>query len=132
MGNWEKSEYGRNLKTTYSKNENIYLLAPIYEPHTINFLRSNASLYVHGHSAGGTNPSLVEAMCLGLPIVAFDCVYNRETTEGKAMYWKTSDELSQILVSKNDFNSIGKAMKEIADRRYRWAIVAEQYNSLYI
>jgi putative lipase involved disintegration of autophagic bodies len=48
---------------------------------------------VHGHSAGGTNPSLVEAMNFGLPILAFDCVYNRATTEDKCKYWKTAEDI---------------------------------------
>ena len=76
VGNWQKSEYGKTIKEKYSKYPNIHLLEPIYEPHEINWIRSNAALYVHGHSAGGTNPSLVEAMNFGLPILAFDCVYN--------------------------------------------------------
>ena len=80
VGNWEKSEYGRSLKEKFSVCKNILLLDPIYEPHTVNWLRSNARVYIHGHSAGGTNPSLVEAMNLSLPILAFDCVYNRATT----------------------------------------------------
>ena len=85
VGNWERSEYGQFLKEKYSAFSNLHLLDPVYESHTVNWLRSNASLYVHGHSAGGTNPSLVEAMNLGLPILAFDCVYNRATTEDKAL-----------------------------------------------
>ena len=74
VGNWEKSEYGRSLKEKFSVCKNIHLLAPIYEPHIVNWLRSNAHVYIHGHSAGGTNPSLVEAMNLSIPILAFDCV----------------------------------------------------------
>lgn len=95
VGNWEKSDYGKSLKEKYSAFQNIHLLDPVYEPHTINWLRSNAALYIHGHSAGGTNPSLVEAMNLGLPILAFDCVYNRATTEEKCLYWKNAEELER-------------------------------------
>lgn len=132
VGNWEKSEYGRNLKAAYSKCENLHLLAPIYEPHTINWLRSNAALYIHGHSAGGTNPSLVEAMNLGLPILAFDCVYNRETTEEKALYWKNSADIVSLIENESkSFGKIGLAMKETGERLYSWKKVAEQYNALY-
>ncbi len=93
VGNWQKSEYGKEIKEKYSKYPNIHLLEPIYEPHEINWIRSKATLYVHGHSAGGTNPSLVEAMNFGLPILAFDCVYNRATTEDKCKYWKTAEDI---------------------------------------
>ena len=135
VGNWEKSDYGKSLKEKYSSVAGIHLLNPIYEPHTINWLRSNASLYIHGHSAGGTNPSLVEAMNLRLPIFAFDCVYNRATTEENALYWKTSDDISALLKNKvlqgNGLDKIGAKMKEIAERRYLWKRIAWQYNGLY-
>ena len=130
VGNWKKSEYGRALKEKYCAFQNIHILDPIYEPHTINFLRGNASLYVHGHSAGGTNPSLVEAMCLGLPIVAFDCVYNRATTEESALYWKSCDDIKSAVLEK-DFSKQGEAMKEIGFRLYSWKKIALLYNSLY-
>ncbi|WP_287047730.1 DUF1972 domain-containing protein [Treponema sp.] len=132
VGNWERSDYGKCLKEKYSGFSNIHLLDPVYEPHTVNWLRSNAELYVHGHSAGGTNPSLVEAMNLGLPILAFDCVYNRATTEDKALYWKTSDDIVRIIIEESSsFEEVSRAMKEVGKRLYSWKTIAELYNSLY-
>ena len=55
VGNRERSDYGKCLKEKYSVFSNIHLLDPIYEPHTVNWLRSNAELYVHGHSAARRN-----------------------------------------------------------------------------
>lgn len=137
VGNWQKSEYGKTLKEKYSVLPNIHLLEPIYEPHTINWIRSNSTIYVHGHSAGGTNPSLVEAMNFGLPILAFDCVYNRATTEEKALYWKTCSEIRLQVEklysedSKNLCSKIAENMKEAGERLYSWEKIAEQYNKLY-
>ncbi|WP_296012468.1 DUF1972 domain-containing protein [uncultured Treponema sp.] len=139
VGNWEKSEYGRNLKEKFSACKNIHLLAPIYEPHTVNWLRSNANVYIHGHSAGGTNPSLVEAMNLSLPILAFDCVYNRATTEEKCLYWKTYDDLQNLmkklchseLDSESLCEKIAREMGEAGKRLYSWEKIAWQYNELY-
>ena len=142
VGNWEKSDYGRGLKNQYGAYKNIHLLDPVYEPHTINWIRSNATLYVHGHSAGGTNPSLVEAMNLGLPVLAFDCVYNRATTEEKAVYWKKSEDIVkqiEALFSEEDkelsesrrLSEIAKSMKEAGERLYAWERIASQYNGLY-
>jgi glycosyltransferase involved in cell wall biosynthesis len=132
VGNWQQSEYGRALKIEYSVYKNLHLLEPIYEPHKLNWLRSNAFIYIHGHSAGGTNPSLVEAMNLGLPVLAYDCVYNRATTEGKCLYWKNSVELENIIRSKlESFTEIAAAMQEVGKRLYCWRHIAEQYNALY-
>lgn len=130
VGNWQKSDYGKEIKNKYSKFENIHLLEPIYEPHEINWIRSNAALYVHGHSAGGTNPSLVEAMNFGLPILTFDCVYNRATTEEKCLYWKNADEIVGLNNASAKFNTIAEAMKETGIKLYSWAAIAQNYNSL--
>jgi len=132
VGNWKNGEYGSELKEKYSQYKNIHLLDPIYESHTINWIRSNANIYVHGHSAGGTNPSLVEAMNFGLPILAFDCVYNRETTENACLYWDNSNDIINIMKNENsDFDSIAKKMKEIGLKEYAWKNIAGKYNSLY-
>ncbi|MEH6587348.1 MAG: DUF1972 domain-containing protein [Halioglobus sp.] len=131
-GNWGSSEYGRTLRAAYSSVEGIHLLDPIYDQCDLDQLRSNCWLYLHGHSAGGTNPSLVEAMSLGLPVYAFDIDYNRETTENSARYFSSSGELAEMLKDLNEstLSDIGGQMAEIAARRYRWEIVAAQYAAL--
>lgn len=132
VGNWKNGEYGSQLKEKYSKFENIHLLDPIYESHEINWIRSNASLYIHGHSAGGTNPSLVEAMNLGLPILAYDCVYNRATTQEQCLYWNGSDDIINFINNNySSFEKIAKKMKDISSMEYSWKIIAEKYNNLW-
>lgn len=132
VGNWKNSEYGTNLKEQFSKFENIHLLDPIYESHEINWIRSNASLYVHGHSAGGTNPSLVEAMNFGLPILAFDCVYNRATTQDECLYWSTEEDIIDLVNnSESKFDAIAIKMKELGAKEYAWENIAKQYNELW-
>ena len=128
IGNWERSEYGRALKEKYSQFPNINMHSPEYNLDTLYILRSNASVYIHGHSAGGTNPSLVEAMFFGKPIFAFDVVYNRATTEDKAYYFKNSEELEELL---KQSNMDGTIMKRIAEERYTWKKIASQYEALY-
>ena len=134
VGNWGASEYGRTLRAAYSSLEGIHLLDPIYDQCDLDQLRSNCQLYLHGHSAGGTNPSLVEAMSLGLPVYACDIGYNRETTENSAAYFSNSVELAEMLASFDESNLIdmGKRMARIAARRYRWDLVAGQYAELLV
>jgi len=135
IGNWDFSEYGRNLRKQYCQTNNLKLLDPIYDQITLDELRSNCGIYIHGHSVGGTNPSLVEAMNLGICIVSYDVDYNRETTENKAIYFKNSNELIKIL-EKFENNLINvdqykKDMKEIATRRYLWSIITEKYANVF-
>lgn len=131
VGNWDASRYGRALKESYTSSPRMRLLDPVYDLRRVNWLRCHASLYIHGHSAGGTNPSLVEAMCLGLPVLAFDCVYNRATTENRCLYWKNAAELSALLSEQESlFPQIARDMHETGMRLYRWEHIAEQYNAL--
>ncbi len=97
VGNWNNSEYGRSIRTRYAACDHLYLLDPIYDSGKLKSLRAKAVLYVHGHSAGGTNPSLVEAMHFGKSIFAFDCNFNRATTEGKALFFRDGEELMRLI-----------------------------------
>ena len=132
VGNWSHSVYGEDLREEFGHIPHLHLLDPIYDQNILNQLRSNCTLYVHGHSAGGTNPSLVEAMNLGLPILAYDVIYNRKTTHQKALYFKTGEELFYALqqLPEHRLKQIAQNMKELATEHYRWEIIASQYASL--
>ena len=132
VGNWLNSEYGLNLRQKCLASKNIFLLDPIYDLGKLKTLRSKAFAYVHGHSAGGTNPSLVEAMHFGRPVIAYDCEFNRCTTENQALFFKTPDDIISLLSTMNESESrqVGESMLEIARRRYTWDVVAKQYFDL--
>lgn len=133
LGNWSYSEYGRALRRRYKANPRLLLLDPIFEPRKLFALRSNARLYVHGHSSGGTNPSLVESMSLGLPVVAFDVVFNRATTENQAIYFDSTASLTGTLrqLDTLDLAANAQYMRELAQRRYSWATIAGKYATLF-
>jgi glycosyltransferase involved in cell wall biosynthesis len=98
VSNWQKSEYGQKLYADNAgKYENIILLNATYDQKELNTIRSNAALYLHTHSMCGTAPSLVEAMCLNLPVVCFKVPTNLETTEHKSVYFESVPELVEIL-----------------------------------
>ncbi len=134
VGNWEYSHYGKELKKKYNGFKHIHLLDPIYEQMLLDELRSNCFIYLHGHSAGGTNPSLVEAMYLGLPIIAFDVEYNKETTFHNAYFFKTSKELIEILSNTNEkeFIKIAVILKAIADKNYTWQNISKKYLNVIV
>jgi len=134
IGNWENSAYGQELREKYRNLDQVFLLDPIYEPQLLNTIRSNCYLYFHGHSAGGTNPSLVEAMNLGLPVIAYDVMYNKETTEKKALYFNSSEQLLHIVqsIDESQREALASKMLEIAKRRYTWEVIANKYKSMLL
>ena len=133
VGNWRNSEYGAQLKLKYQKFENIILYDAIYNQEELDIIRKNCLVYIHGHSAGGTNPSLVEAMSLNLPVVAFDVSFNRVTTENEAFYFKNTEDLIQLISNLKYDSLIENAAKMggIANKRYRWSIIVNKYKNLF-
>lgn len=129
VGNWNSSDYGRELRQKYALEKDLYLLDAIYDQDELNILRSNASLYIHGHSGGGTNPSLVEIMNLEVPVLCYGSNYNRYTTEDKSLYYNNEEELAKLIfkITPEDKIALSHSLKEVADRRYKWKIIAEKY-----
>lgn len=135
VGNWSYSKYGKNLRNQYKQFNNIQMLDAIYDQHVLDELRNNCLIYIHGHSVGGTNPSLVEAMNLGLAIVSFKVSFNVVTTENNALYFTNSNDLeyiiNEILLNKINLSKIGLKMNQIAEQRYTWDIVTKKYANLF-
>lgn len=129
VGNWNNSDYGLQLRKQYESHSNIFMMDPIYEQREIDLLRSNCHVYLHGHSAGGTNPSLVEAMYLSLPVIAYNVTYNRTTTEGKALYFTSSADLAKLIQTTrlSTYQQVAANMHAIANRRYTWKVIANKY-----
>ena len=104
-------------------------LGGIYDQELLNQLYANATTYTHGHSVGGTNPSLLRAMGAGAEILAFDCDFNREVTDNKALYWTTAEDFTELL---DNFTPTG--MGEILQQRvgstYQWEQITDQYEDL--
>jgi len=133
IGNWDNSRYGRKLFNKYKSDKNIILLESIYDKRILNLIRSNCYVYLHGHSAGGTNPSLVEIMYLGKPIIAYASKFNLYTTENKALYFYDLNSLIDILNSLESINldNIKEEMKKIAEEKYKWEIISNKYKILF-
>lgn len=133
VGNWGGSDYGKALKVKYADSVNIHLLDAIYDLQILDQIRTNSVAYVHGHSSGGTNPSLVEAMHLELPIFSFDVNFNRYTTQNQAEYFANSSELEEKVQCLNPqtMKSQGIKMKAIADDLYTWRRIVGEYEKLF-
>ncbi len=119
-----------------SDNPQVRLLGGLYDQELLDQLYANARTYIHGHSVGGTNPSLLRAMGAGAPVLAFDCEFNREVTAGEAFYWGDADALTAILDEVAD-EDVDAELSEFSQRgceriikHYRWDAVTDQYEAL--
>lgn len=130
VGNFHHSRFSRQLETKYESYPNIRMFNSIFDKEVLYCLRNNCKCYIHGHSAGGTNPSLVEAMFFGKNILAFDVEYNRFSTGEKAIYWKNAEELSDIVSSCKI--ECGKPLLEMAQKDYTWKTVVGQYENILL
>jgi glycosyltransferase involved in cell wall biosynthesis len=133
VGNWNYSSYGIQTKKKFSDKPGIMLLDAIYDQKELNVLRSNCKVYLHGHSAGGTNPALVEAMYLGLPILAYNSIFNKYTTNFEAEYFNDSKEIFERInsLSNEDLASIGEKMILIGKDKYKWEFIGREYAKVF-
>lgn len=129
VGNWDNSEYGQDLKKRFQNVPNLKLMDPVYDLAQLYELRMNCTAYVHGHSAGGTNPTLVEMMHFGRPIIAFDCIYNRHTTFETCLFFSNETDLCDH-VNRDFMSEMGINLKNLANEYYRWDVISQRYFEL--
>jgi glycosyltransferase involved in cell wall biosynthesis len=112
------------------------MLGGVYDQELLNQLYANARTYIHGHSVGGTNPSLLRAMGAGAPVLAFDCEFNREVTADEAFFWKDSESLATILdeVAEGEVDDELATFSTLGQERiatfYQWDAVTDRYEEL--
>ena len=72
-------------------------------------------------------------MSLGLPTLCYDINYNIETTKSSALYFKSSDDLINLIKStgNGELKQIGVRMRDIAQKKYKWSIISRQYKELF-
>lgn len=90
-----QNKFGRSLKARYAS-EKIVFMGSLYDQYALDNLRHFCRLYFHGHSVGGTNPSLLEAVGAGALIAAHDNVYNIYVLDGNGLFWKNEKDIAAI------------------------------------
>ena len=129
IGNIEATVFGKHIKEKFSKYNNIRFLGAIYNLDLLNHLRCYSLLYFHGHSVGGTNPSLLEAMGSRALIAAHNNVFNKAILNDDAFYFSTAYEVSNLISSVNKEENISKVENNIVKIKdqYNWPIINKQY-----
>lgn len=128
IGNPE-NKFGKRLQKKYQSNKNIQFIGPVYNLPALNYLREHARLYFHGHSVGGTNPSLLEAMASRACICAHDNVFNKAILEKEAFYFQTSTDITLLLNAELPENCAGR--KDINRKKVLEEFSLDTINSSY-
>lgn len=112
----------------------VKFLGAVYEHEILDALRYCSCLYVHGHTVGGTNPSLIEALGAGQPVLAHDNQFNRWVAGEKAEYFSSVDECSTaldgLLNGVTKLSEMSEASQERFNELFTWETVLKQYETL--
>lgn len=122
-GNYSKRLYKKYHSSVIIFKEGIYDLK------TLNNLRYYSNLYFHGHSVGGTNPSLLEAMACRCLIIAHNNIYNKEVLDGNAYYFDNESDISFLLnlklIKKDHFPFLDRNARKLKEV-YNWDIIINE------
>jgi glycosyltransferase involved in cell wall biosynthesis len=129
-----ETNYGKSLKNRFCHNLSVRFLPPCYDRNTLHALRHFARYYIHGHSAGGTNPSLLEAMACGCRILAHDNPFNRSVLEGNSAFYDHAEALAELIsrpADNLDFNQWGRNNVERIRNYFSWDYITDSYEALF-
>jgi glycosyltransferase involved in cell wall biosynthesis len=133
VGNWDPESFSAQVLPDVG--EDVRFLGAIHDQAVLATLRRNCLGYIHGHRVGGTNPSLVEALAAGQPIIAHGNVFNKATLEGaRAFYFDNIEDLSSILDSEamilEEGPEYSQSGYELFQAKYTWHAIADKYVAL--
>lgn len=136
LGNFSPDEDSYHRQVMDAASNEVVFLGAIFEPALVQALRFHSIAYLHGHTVGGTNPSLVEAMAAGNPVIAHDNAYNRWVAQDGGVYFTSADDVAKILDQLLDDPERLAQMQAASLRRhaseFTWDHVAGQYEELLL
>ncbi|MBK8470230.1 MAG: DUF1972 domain-containing protein [Candidatus Phosphoribacter sp.] len=111
--------------------DQVRFLGAIYDPDIVAALRFHSALYLHGHTVGGTNPSLVEAMAAGNAVIAHNNPYNRFVAGVGNRYFDAAEDLAQsldlLLEDRDSLTAMGRFSRMRHETEYTWEQICDQY-----
>lgn len=125
-----QTDYVRGLRALAS--DRVRLLGAVYDAERLRMLRFHALAYFHGHSVGGTNPSLLEAMGCGNLVIAHDNVFNREVLAKCGRFFRTPEDISRLVREVQMLDSRERAAERAraharVKTRYGWDRITRSY-----
>ena len=126
--------YRARVRSAAGGDPRVRFLGSIWDTELLDALYAHAASYLHGHSVGGTNPSLLRALGAGAPVSAYDVVFNREVAGAAGLYFATPADVGALCQAAEEDPAAaaarGSAGQADVAVRYRWSDVAEAYEAL--
>ena len=122
----------------FKKDKRIRFVGTVYDQELLKKIRENAYAYLHGHTVGGTNPSLIEALSSTDLNLLIDVGFNKEVAEDCALYWKRKQgNLARLIdksdvLDKNKIEKLGKKAKKRVAEEYTWEKICRQYEEVFV
>ena len=137
--NLEENKFYQELleKTNFKNDKRIKFVGSLYDEESLLYLRQHAFAYLHGHSAGGTNPSLLEALANTNVNILFDVSYNKEVGLDSCFYFsKKENNLKRVIMqveklTPSERKRYGKLARERIHKEYTWNVVVDKYMNLF-
>jgi glycosyltransferase involved in cell wall biosynthesis len=128
------ADYSELVRKAADDDPRVRFLGGLFDQDLLDQLYGNATSYLHGHSVGGTNPSLLRALGAGATSIAFDVSFNREVAGEDGEYFTTPEDLGPLLhLSESDHDAWlarGVRLRDRMSKLYRWDRVSDSYEQL--
>ncbi|MDV7102419.1 DUF1972 domain-containing protein [Gordonia amicalis] len=126
-------DYTAAIEQVAASDSRVVLLGAIYDQSFLDALYFHAFTYIHGHSVGGTNPSLLRAIGAGTPVIGYDVSFNRDVVDEQGWFFSDSAELAVAVEeaeTSSEMDQLGCRLRERASEHYTWDGVTDLYEGL--
>ena len=133
----EKAFYERlRAAVPFEADKRVKFTGTVYDKDILMILRQNARGYINGHTCGGTNPGLLEALATTDVNLVRDCVFSREGADDTAFYFDADHPLKDLIAKvdampKEERKALGDRAKERMRTQFSWQYVDSQYIELF-
>ena len=135
ISNLSSTDYYNNLLEIVNNDKRVIFIDGVYDKEKLACIRKNAYLYIHGHSVGGTNPSLIEALSLTDLNILYDVNFNHDIGLDTCLYFREKNSLTKILDDQNKLdkikNQLGEKAKKRVKENFTWKIIIDKYKEIF-
>lgn len=134
IGKYDSNAFGKYIFNKFKNSKKILFLGGIYNLDHLNSIRWFSNLYFHGHTVGGTNPSLLEAMASNCIIVAHDNDFNKYVLKENGFYFSNQNDVALLLktLNKNNHKTLIENNKKTIENHYNWGLINETYLNYFV